>query len=96
MLHCKLSDMGQGLKPHLKGALINSHLSGNIILINYTTDVVDQLYSTNAELDTEFFNTKRQDFATQTKEKQLLLRLFYLLEFRPDQSIPGSVKCLKD
>lgn len=68
MLHCKLSDIGQGLKPHLKEALINSHLFRNIILINYTTDVVDQLYSTNAELDTEFFNTKTQDFATETKE----------------------------
>lgn len=88
--------MGQGLKSHLKGELINPHLFGNIMLINYATDVVDQRYSTNAELDIEFFNTKPRDFATQTKEKQLLLRLFYLLGLGPDQSIPGPVKCLTD
>lgn len=56
---------------------------------------MDLLYSTNAELDIKIFNNKTQDFATQTKER-LLLRMFYVLGFRPDQSIPDSLKCLTD
>lgn len=64
--------MGQSLKFCFKGDFINenkNHFFGNIMLIKSTTDVMDLLYSTDAELDIEFFHTKTQHFASQTKEK---------------------------